>query len=305
MRLPVIIGATAVGKTELSIQVASKVDAEIISADSRQVYRFMDIGTAKPTREQLEAVKHYMIDVVGPDEHFGAGEYGRAARDLVSQIMSNGKVPLVVGGSGLYLRALVEGFFPAPPVDRSLRKRILEAAEEKGTRSLHERLKEVDPEAARRIHTNDLQRISRALEVYEQTKTPISELQKSRSAHRFDPVYIGLARDRRELYKRIERRIEEMVGLGFAKEVKRLLERGYSSSLNSFRAVGYREMSAHLSGELTLDEAMARMRKNTKAFARRQLTWFRSLDNINWIDLSDPRVEAEAADLISALIPVQ
>lgn len=301
MRLPVIIGPTAVGKTRLAIQIASKVDAEIVSADSRQVYRLMDIGTAKPPREQLEAVRHYMINVVDPDEHFGAGQYGSGARDAVDTITSRGKIPLVVGGSGLYLRALVVGLFPAPPVNRSLRKRILDVAKERGTRFLYERLKEVDAKAAERIHPNDLQRISRALEVYEQTRTPISRLQKDTEVGDLQPLYIGLARGRRQLYDRIEKRVETMVQLGFVEEVARLLEMGYSPSLNSFRAVGYREMAAHLSGEMALDEAIVRTKRNTKALARRQLTWFRSLGGVKWVELST-RDEARAVDLISALI---
>lgn len=297
-----MIGPTAVGKTKLSIEVASRIGAEIVSADSRQVYRHMDIGTAKPTEDQLGRVKHHMIDFIDPDEHFGAGQYGSNATTAVMCVSSSNKIPLVVGGSGLYVRALVEGFFPAPPVDRKLRERILATAEEKGTRFLHERLKTVDREAADRIHPNDLQRISRALEVFEQTKTSISKLQKGEKRDAFRPIYIGLARERDQLYERIESRILEMVQVGFVEEVKRLLDMGYSSSLNSFRAVGYREMAAHLSREMTLDEAIAKTKKNTKTFARRQLTWFKSLENVHWINLSSDQDEKNAVDTVTTLI---
>lgn len=302
MTLPVIIGPTAVGKTTLAIEVASRIGAEIVSADSRQVYRYMDIGTAKPTEDQLGRVKHHMIDFIDPDEHFGAGQYGSNAKAAVKCVTSSNKIPLVVGGSGLYVRALVEGFFPAPPVDRRLRERILATAEEKGTGFLHERLKTVDREAADRIHPNDLQRISRALEVFEQTKTPISELQKGKKENTFRPLYIGLARERGQLYGRTESRILKMVQLGFVEEVERLLDMGYSSSLNSFGAVGYREMAAHLSREMTLDQAIAKTKKNTKAFARRQLAWFKSLENVHWIDLSSDQDEKRAVDTMTALI---
>lgn len=302
MRLPVIIGPTAVGKTTLAMEVASRVDAEIVSADSRQVYRFMDIGTAKPTEEQLESVRHHMIDFVDPDKHFGAGQYGSSARTAVRGITSSGKIPLVVGGSGLYIRALVEGFFSAPPVDRRLRERILATAKEKGTEFLYERLKTVDHEAAERIHPNDLQRISRALEVFEQTETPISELQKGDTGSEFEPLYVGLARERGQLHKRIETRILKMVQFGFAEEVKRLLEMGYSSSLNSFGAVGYREMTAYLSKEMSLDQAIAKTKKDTKTFARRQLTWFKSLKNVHWIDLATEQDDEKAVDTVTTLI---
>lgn len=302
MMLPVIMGPTAVGKTMFAIEVASRADMEIVSADSRQVYRFMDIGTAKPTKDQLGMVKHHMIDFVDPDEHFGAGQYGSNARKAVREIASREKLPLVVGGSGLYIRALVQGFFSAPAVDRRLRERILATAEEKGARFLYERLKTVDREAAERIHPNDLQRISRALEVFEQTKTPISELQKGAKGEGLKPLYIGLARERGQLYGRIESRILKMVQSGFAKEVKRLLDMGYSASLNSFAAVGYREMAAYLSREMSLDEAMAKTVKNTKAFARRQLTWFRSLENVHWINLSSDRDEKNGVDTVTTLI---
>ena len=302
MTLPVLIGPTAVGKTALAIEVASRVGAEIISADSRQIYRYMDVGTAKPTEDQLGRIKHHMIDFIDPDEHFGAGQYGFNAEIAVKTVASNSKIPLVVGGSGLYVRALVEGFFPAPPVDKRLRERILATAKEKGIGFLYERVKAVDREAADRIHPNDLQRISRALEVYEQTRTPISELQKGDTGDGFETLYIGLARERKQLYERIESRILKMIQLGFAEEVKRLLDMGYSSSLNSFAAVGYREMAAYLSGEMTLGEAIAKTKKNTKAFARRQLTWFRSLKSVHWIDISSDQDEENAVGAVTALI---
>jgi tRNA dimethylallyltransferase len=286
MILPVLVGPTAVGKTELAVRIASEIGAEIVSADSRQIYRFMDIGTAKPTREELSVVKHHMIDIADPDEHFGAGQYRTLALSVLNKLAARGKLPLVVGGSGLYIRSLVEGFFPAPAVDEDIRRRILKEAEECGTEPLHRRLREVDPEAARRIHPNDLQRISRALEVYEQTGTPISRLQNGAEEGAFEPLYVGLRRDRRELHVRVESRLDRMMRMGFLDEVEGLIDRGYSTSLNSFRAVGYREMAAHLSGELTLVEATAKTSKRTKAFARRQLTWFRKLEGVTWIDLS-------------------
>jgi tRNA dimethylallyltransferase len=301
MRLPVLLGPTAVGKTELAIRVASRLDAEIVSADSRQVYRLLDIGTAKPTREELDTVTHHMIDVVDPDQPFGAGQYGRAAIEVIEKLWSGGRIAIVVGGSGLYLRALLEGLFSAPPVDATLRKEIIDLAREKGTVFLHERLKIVDPEAARRIHPNDLQRISRAIEVYEQTGTPISLLQKSAGGGPFEPLYIGLWRGRAELNGRIERRVERMVELGFAEEVEGLLNLGYQPSLNSFRAVGYREMVEYVLKRRTLGESIARTAKNTRALARRQLTWFKQLKDVEWVDLSEYG-EKEALKTVRNLI---
>jgi tRNA dimethylallyltransferase len=302
MKLPVIVGPTAVGKTALAVQVASRIKAEVISADSRQIYRRMDIGTAKPTKKELRAVTHHMIDFINPDEHFGAGQYGREASAAAGDVAARGMIPLVVGGSGLYVRALIEGFFSAPPVDISLRQEISKTAKEKGVQLLHEKLRAVDPEAARRIHPNDLQRISRALEVYEQVKTPMSALQKSQKKKGVTPLYIGLARDREELRERIENRVDAMVALGFVKEVEDLLNAGYSPTLNSFRAVGYREMASHIAGEVSLDQAIAQTKKSTRAFARRQMTWFKALPNIRWIELSKHRDESEAIDTVSDLI---
>jgi tRNA dimethylallyltransferase len=304
MKLPVLLGPTAVGKTELAVKLASLVDGEIVSADSRQVYRLMDIGTAKPTRKDLRAVPHHMIDIADPDMHFGAGQYGTLALSVLDQLRSRGKMPLVVGGSGLYIRALVEGLFPAPTVDESLRREILRQARRSGTESLHRRLGEVDPESAKKIHPNDLQRISRALEVYEQTGTPISRLQDGAGSTNLEPLYIGLNRNRKELFHRIESRLRGMVRAGFVEEVSSLLARGYSPELNSFRAVGYREMADHIAGKITLGEAVFGTSKRTKGFARRQLTWFRSLKGVSWVDLSDLS-ETDALNRVAALIHKQ
>jgi len=301
MRLPIVLGPTAVGKTELSVKVAWELGAEIVSADSRQVYRFMDIGTAKPGRDELRLVKHHMIDIVDPDEHFGAGQYGTLAGRMVARLADQGVNPIVVGGSGLYIRALVEGLFPAPAVDESLRREILRQAKEKGAGFLYRRLEEVDPDSALRIHPNDLQRISRALEVYEQTGTPISHLQKRGTKTDFEPLYVGLKRDREELFERIESRADWMVASGFLVEVQNLLEKGYSPNSNSFRAVGYRELADHISGRISLYEAVATVKKNTKAFARRQLTWFGNLDGVKWFDLSSPG-ESEVPDRVSSFL---
>ncbi len=301
MRLPVLLGPTAVGKTELAVQIASKLGADIVSADSRQVYRLMDIGTAKPTKEELGLVKHHMIDVVDPDQPFGAGQYGRAAAEAVQSIWSGGKIAIVVGGSGLYIRALVQGFFSAPPVDAALRREILDLAKEKGTTFLHDRLKEVDPDAADRIHPNDLQRISRAIEVYEQTGKPISLLQKSVEDGPFEPLYIGVSRNRAELNRRIETRVQAMVELGFVKEVEKLLAMGYGPSLNAFGAVGYREMVEYILKKTSLAESTARTAKNTRSLARRQMTWFRQLEGVEWVDLSRKEPE-EASETVCALV---
>lgn len=293
VKVAIIVGPTAVGKTELACDIAHVLDAEILSADSRQIYRWMDIGTAKPDPEQLEEVRHHMIDVVDPDERFTAADFGRGAYALLERSDHQDQPYLVVGGSGLYIRALVEGLFKAPPVDPAIRAHVLRLYDRGGSEALHRELMKVDPVAAQRIHPNDRQRLTRALEVYRQTGTPISVLQEShRKGRQVVPLYIGLIRARTEMYQRIDCRVERMVEQGFIDEVSSLLERGYSPELNSFRAVGYREMSSYVAGNCTLGEAIGLTQRNTRRYAKRQLTWFRNVPGIEWVELDDGNRQA-------------
>lgn len=288
VKLPIIVGPTAVGKTQIACEVAASLGAEIVSADSRQVYKLMDIGTAKPSPELREGIPHWLLDLVYPDEDYSAANYARDATKVIDRLVAEENVPLVVGGSGLYIRALVDGFFEAPKVDKEIRKRL--QAENHGVSLLHKRLKKVDPEAAGRIHSEDLQRIVRALEVYEQTGVPISQLQKSEGPRRlFHPLYIGLQRERKTLYRRIEERVNEMIEGGFVDEVQSLLKRGYSPELNSFSAVGYREMADYVKGNVDLKEAVRLTVRNTKRYAKRQLTWFTGMEGIHWMEVAEER----------------
>jgi tRNA dimethylallyltransferase len=303
-KLPVIVGPTAVGKTDIAILVAQRIGAEIVSADSRQIYRYMDIGTAKPSKEQREAVPHWMIDVIDPDVDYSAARYGRQTAEVIKNLQGQGRTTLLVGGSGLYIQALMENFFPAPPPDIRLRERLLEDARKAGPGALHSRLSRVDPEAAGRIHPNDTKRLIRALEVHELTGRPISQLQKAHAPRRqFLPLYTGLSRGRGELKSRIDKRVDRMIEGGLVDEVRGILSMGYSEDLNSLNTVGYRETIAHLKGIQSLDETAVLIKKNTKAYAKRQLTWFRRIQTIQWIEASkDEAMISSIASRISRFL---
>jgi tRNA dimethylallyltransferase len=289
--LMLLVGPTAVGKTELSLRTAKRLRGEIVSADSRQVYRYMDIGTAKPSPEQRTQVRHHFIDVIDPDEYFSAGEYGRQGRGVIHEVFHRGSVPLVVGGSGLYIRALVDGFFDPVVFDARVRKNLRGRMKKFGPEALHAELKKIDQGTAVRIHPHDSQRIVRALEVYEITGRPLSSLRKeSTEDTTFEPLFIGLTRPRPELYERIDRRVEGMIEAGLVDEVKRLSARGYGRTLNSMQTVGY------LDGEFHLEEAVRRIKRNSRHYAKRQLTWFRQDRRIQWYEIHreeemDPIIE--------------
>jgi len=283
-RVPVIVGPTAVGKTALSLDLAEALGAEIVSADSRQVYRFMTIGTAKPTPEELARVPHHFIDVRNPDEYYSAGEYQREAREVIENMLAEGRLPVVVGGSGFYLRALFDGLFEPRIADTEVKERIRERIRREGLASVYEELKRVDPEAAARIHPNDEQRIVRALEVYEISGKPMSTFfrEKPRPAS-FEGIWIGLERERDELYRRIDERVDQMFAQGLVDEVRDLLQRGYSPELNALRTVGYREVVDYLQGKISLERAIELVKRNSRRYAKRQLTWFRRDLRIHWV----------------------
>jgi tRNA dimethylallyltransferase len=288
-RVVVILGPTCVGKTQVSLELADILNGEIVSFDSRQIYRHMDIGTAKPTKEEQKRIPHHFVDRVSPDEKFTAADYAREARQVIRRILERKRQPVAVGGSGLYLRALTEGFFEGPRADERIRRKLMREAQEFGEPRLFGRLKTVDPEAAERIHPNDLVRIVRALEVHEITGKPISLLQRQGEYEPFPMrfVRIGLNIDRKELYQRIERRVEEMIAAGLVKEVEMLKERGFSPKLKSLKTVGYQELFAYLDGEVDLDTAVRNIKLNTRHYAKRQLTWFRQDKEVNWLDAKD------------------
>jgi len=283
----IIVGPTAVGKTSLSLVLAKRVThAEIISADSRQVYKLMDIGTAKPTPKELASVPHHFIDIKYPEEYYSAGKFGREARQVIDKLLNEAKRPLVVGGSGLYIRALVDGFFEKQVHDEHVKARLKKEIDEYGVAHLFERLVRVDPQSAEKIHPNDWHRIVRALEVYELTGEPLSSFQKqeSRKAN-FEPMLIGLTRDREQLYKIIEQRVDQMLDKGFVQEVINLKNMGYHSELNAMHTVGYREVFDFLNQKINHEEMVRLIKQHSRNYAKRQMTWFNKDKRIKWFDV--------------------
>jgi len=285
--LVVIVGPTAVGKTETAIQLARRLNAEIVSADSRLFYRGMDIGTAKPTGEDRRMVPHHLIDVADPGEIWSLAVFQQEASRAIAGIHSRGRLPFLVGGTGQYIRSVIEGWdLPPQPPDPRLRQSIEAWAETIGTRAMHEKLTRIDPEAARRIEPGNLRRTVRALEVIFHTGQRFS-IQRQRSTSPYTILMLGLRRPRPELYARIDRRIDAMFEAGLIDEVKDLLARGYSADLPTLSAIGYRETIEYLNGRLTLEEAKVQMRRLTRTFVRRQGNWFKEDDpSIHWFDAS-------------------
>ena len=289
------------GKTDLAIKLALEINGEIVSVDSRQIYRYMDIGTAKPTPEQLGLVPHYMVDCVTPDDPFSAADYQKGADNAIEEITKRGKIPILVGGSGLYFRALVDGLFEGPESDKDFRQSLRQEAEESGIQVLYDRLKVIDPEDSEKIHHNDLMRIIRALEVYDKSGRRISELQKQWGATeaRYKFLAFGLNLPRDELYRRIETRLDQMMSQGFLDEALSLLK--YSRELPAMNCLGYKELFLYLDGSLSLDEAIQLIKRNTRRYSKRQLTWFRKDKRIKWIDLSLCNSTVEAISFITRL----
>lgn len=281
-RLIVLCGPTAVGKTAAALTLAEHLGAEIVAADSRTVYRGMDIGTAKPTPAERARVPHHCLDLAAPDEIVTLAAYWRAAVAAIVQIRSRGRIPLLVGGTGLYIRAVVDGFtIPAVPPDDALRAR-LEAEEERAPGVLHARLQRVDPLAAGRIHPRNIRRLIRALEVFAHTGRPISSLQQRTDAVG-EAIQIGLTMERAGLHRRIDERIDGQLRAGLIDEVRTLLECGYDPALPSMQGLGYKEIVPYLQGWTSLADAIERLRRNTRDLAKRQYTWFRRDARIRWL----------------------
>ena len=276
-----LVGPTAAGKTEVAVTLAKKINAEIISCDSMQVYKGMDIGTQKPSAEVRKQVRHHMIDILTPDKEFSAALFRKRALRIIRQVHGRNKIPLFVGGTGLYMKALVDGLFSSPPKDERLRKKLYRQ------KNLYDTLKKVDPQTAKVIHPNDTKKIVRALEVYYTAKKPISKL-KARTrplADKFDVKIFGLTMPREELYKRIDARVDRMFEEGFLDEAKRLSKKRLS--LTAAQAIGYKEIFDYLKGKLTLDNAKELIKKNTRHYAKRQLTWFRADKRIGWVEVQN------------------
>ncbi|MDA1330261.1 MAG: tRNA (adenosine(37)-N6)-dimethylallyltransferase MiaA [Chloroflexi bacterium] len=304
-RLLVLLGPTAVGKTELSIRLAERFDMEIVSADSRLLYRGLDIGTAKPSLEQRARVPHHLIDVADPDETWSLALFQEAAHTAIVEIAARHRTPLLVGGTGQYLRAILEGWSPPELPPRPGLRAALEAwTEEIGPQGLHARLARLDPTAAANIDARNLRRTIRALEVNLSTGRRFSA-QRGRGQSRYQVLQIGLIRPRLELYQRIDQRNQNMLDAGWLDEIRALLEKGYSPGLPSLSAIGYQQLTRHLQGELTLDEALLLIKRSTRAFVRRQANWFKPDDPaIHWFELGEEKVfgqiEKLAEDFLSA-----
>ncbi|MBI3000668.1 MAG: tRNA (adenosine(37)-N6)-dimethylallyltransferase MiaA [Deltaproteobacteria bacterium] len=283
-RVVIILGPTGVGKSEVAIDVALRVEGEVINADSQLVYRHMDIGTAKPPASVRQKVAHHLIDIVDPDGEFNAALYRELALKVIQDVIARRKKAIVCGGTGLYMRALTQGLFVGPAKNPEVRKRLEEEARERGSEFLYERLRQVDPDATDRIHPNDRYRIVRALEIFELTGKGISRWQKEHGFREsaFEVLKIGLNREREELYALINRRCDEMIGRGLVDEVNGLVERGYGLDLPALQSVGYRQIGLYLRGRVALDEAVALIKRDTRHLAKRQLTWFRGDKEIRW-----------------------
>ncbi|MGB9804085.1 tRNA (adenosine(37)-N6)-dimethylallyltransferase MiaA [Desulfofundulus sp.] len=301
--LLVLVGPTAVGKTAVSVEIALRLGGEIVSADSMLVYRYMDIGTAKPTIEERRGIPHYMIDIIEPDESYSVALYQAQARKHIREIWERGKLPLLVGGTGLYVRSVIEPYhFTSAGVDEDFRRELAKEAEEKGPQAVYRRLLEVDPETAVRVHPNNLKRVIRALEVYHLTGRPMSSaLRQVGEKPPYKLLIVGLTMDRQSLYRRIEVRVDRMMEMGLVEEVKGLLERGYSPRLTSMQGLGYKEIIAYLQGLCSLDEAVYLLKRNTRRFAKRQFTWFKRDPRINWVNVGQYTSLEEVAREITNL----
>jgi len=289
--LLILLGPTGVGKTDISIKLAQKIpDIEIISADSMQIYKYMDIGTAKPDKNILNTIKHHMIDIVDPAENFDVIQYNKLAANIILDVFKRGKIPILAGGSGLYISSLINPLFTGPAKDIEYRETLEEEATVHGKKYLHEKLSKIDSVSASKIKPNDLRRIIRALEVYKSTGKTISYLQKKASTKNapFKYYIIGFKRDKENIYQRINLRVDKMIKDGFIEEVKMLREMGYKEDLISMQGLGYKQINKHINGVCTKEEAIDLIKIETRHYAKRQMTWFKNkIENIEWIDLEE------------------
>jgi tRNA dimethylallyltransferase len=307
-KVVVIVGPTAVGKTKISIELAKRLGGEIISADSMQLYQYMNIGTAKPTAEERQSIPHHMIDMIHPTEEFNVAKYKEIALEYIKEIIKRNKIPIMVGGTGLYVDAVVQNieFFE---IDMSLeyRQELESRAQSKGTNSLHQELEAIDPDAAKKISPNDLKRIIRALEVYKVTGNTLSYYQKlsKEKPPEYQFIIIGLNMDREKLYKRIEQRVDKMIKDGLVDEVKSLIEMGAKQKSTAMQGLGYKEVIGYLQGEKTLEETIEIIKRDSRRYAKRQLTWFRKNKDIFWIDVNERDVIEKIDNYLKTTINYQ
>lgn len=286
--LLVLIGPTSVGKTKLSIELAKKYNGEIISGDSMQIYKGMDIGTAKIAPDEMEGIPHHLLDIRNPDESFSVAEFQDIVRKKISDIHSRGKLPMLVGGTGLYIQSVIYDYqFSDAFSDEAFRSSLEEKALEKGNEYIHDKLRQVDPESAERIHPNNLRRVIRAIEVFKFTGKTMSEYQEEQEKELlYNVALIGLTMDREQLYERINLRVDLMMNAGLLSEVKRLYDQGIRD-VQSIQAIGYKEIYEYLDGKIKLQEAVEKLKQNSRRYAKRQLTWFRNKMDVKWFDMTE------------------
>lgn len=300
-KILVIAGPTAVGKTKYAIALAKKFNGEIVSCDSMQLYRYMDIGSAKPTAEERKQVKHYLVDEIDPRSHFSVVQYQQKAKAAIADIHQKGKLPVISGGTGLYLNSLLyEMDFSTPPTeDKSYRQELETFAKVHGKEQLHHRLKDKDPDAAERIHPNNIKKVIRAIEAIELGNTGIQPFSQAKiPVKEYTPVLIGLTRDRSQLYDRINSRVEILMEQGLVEEVKGLLDMGLTEDHISMKGIGYKEIIAFHNGEYNLQEVVLKIQQNTRNYAKRQLTWLKRYDKMKWFDISDYNSDERALEEI-------
>lgn len=299
-KIIVIAGPTAVGKTAISIEVAKQADGQIVSCDSMQLYKYMDIGSAKPTKAQLAEVPHHLVDMIDPKEAFSVVEYQKRAKAAIRQIFSRHQTPVVSGGTGLYLNSLLyEMDFGADPGDSDYRNQLFDMAEKHGNEALFAKLKHADPNAAARIHPNNVKRVVRALEAVRYGGAGLGDFASvKRKTDEYEAILIGLSRERSQLYQRIDQRVDHLMEIGLLEEVESFGRMGFTSRDIAMKGIGYKELLDHLAGAYDLPTAVDLIKKNTRHYAKRQLTWFKRYGDMEWFDLTDDRCEEESLEKI-------
>jgi tRNA dimethylallyltransferase len=295
----VIVGPTGVGKTALSLELAQSYHGEIISGDSMQIYRGMDVGTAKVSPEEQKAVPHHLLDILSPTESFSVQQYQQLAREKILEIGERGHLPMLVGGTGLYIESVIFDYqMPSVTEDLQLRQALFAQAEREGNEAIHQQLAEIDPEAAKKLHPNNLRRVIRAIEVFRLTGKPLLE-QQGRGSTPFNVLWIGLMMPREQLYAQINRRVDQMIEQGLELEVQKLLASGSFEGHTAAQAIGYKEMIAYLKGEISKEAAIDAIKQGSRRYAKRQLSWFRRIREIHWFDKTDPKAFIEINHLVA------
>ena len=306
--LVILAGPTGVGKTHISIKLAKELNGEIISSDSMQIYKYMDIGSAKVTKEEMNGIVHHLIDFLDPKESFTVSDYKSMAEEAIDSVLLNNKIPMLVGGTGLYINSLINNYdFTAADCDMEYRKYLQEQASLNGKIYVHEMLKDIDPVSYHKLFPNDLKRVIRALEVYKLTGTPISEFNSEKKVHDipYNIAYFVLTMDRKKLYDRINQRVDKMIESGLVDEVKMLKHMGLNENMQSMKGIGYKEMLYYLEGKISFDEAVYLIKKGSRNYAKRQLTWFRKDNRVQWVDKDSFSSEDDIVKYIKGRIKEQ